>query len=442
MNHNTFFEKTPPTKLFILVTAPGVISMLVSSLYYTIDGIFVGRLLGADAFAALNLALPLVIINFSVADLIGVGSAIPIAIKLGEKDERSACSIFSAACIMIVLSASILGGFLFFFAEDLMRLMGADSILTDLGSQYLKVYALCSPLTTSLFAVDNYLRICGRIRQSMCLNILMSVLCAALEFLFLFVFRFGIWGAALATCLGMFFCTALGFLPFIRGKLQLKFVKPKIDRKTFYNIIANGSPSFLNNIAGRLFSVVMNMILLHFGGATAVTAYGVLMYADGLVQPVLYGLCDSLQPAIGYNWGAQHFARVKALARRCFVVCAALSVGMTALIFFGRVHLTQIFVHATDTAVIEMSAQALSLGSFAYLTRWISLAAQSFFSAIGIAGKATWISISMAFLFPSFLLLVLAPFGLTGLWLNLPFTCLFGALLSIGLYLKTKKKNT
>ncbi len=440
MNHNAFFEKTSPTKLFMIVTVPGVISMLVSSLYYTIDGIFVGQLLGSDAFAALNLALPLVIINFSVADLIGVGSAIPIAIKLGEKDERSACSIFSAACIMIVVSASVLGGFLFIFAEDLMRLMGANAVLTELGSQYLKVYALCAPLTTSLFAVDNYLRICGRIRHSMFLNIFMSILCAVLEFVFLFVFRFGIWGAALATCLGMFFCTALGFVPFIRGELQLKFVKPKIDRKTFYSILANGSPSFLNNIAGRLFSIVMNMILLYFGGAMAVTAYGVLMYADGLVQPVLYGLCDSLQPAIGYNWGAQHYDRVKALARRCFFICAALSVGMTAIIFFGRMQLTEIFVQAKDVATVQMAAQALAFGCFAYLTRWISLAAQSFFSAIGVAGKATWISISMAFLFPAALLVVFAPFGLTGLWLNFPFTCLLGALLSIWLFIKAKKQ--
>lgn len=85
MDYKTLYGKTPPTKLFAIVAIPGIISMLVSSLYQIIDGAFVGQLLGATAFAALQLVMPLVVLNFSIADLIGVGSAVPIAIKLGEK---------------------------------------------------------------------------------------------------------------------------------------------------------------------------------------------------------------------------------------------------------------------------------------------------------------------------------------------------------------------
>jgi Na+-driven multidrug efflux pump len=98
MDYKDLYEKTPPTKLFAIVAIPGIISMLMSSLYQVVDGVFVGQLLGSNAFAALNLVMPLVILNFSIADLIGVGSAVQISIKLREKDEEAASNIFSAAC--------------------------------------------------------------------------------------------------------------------------------------------------------------------------------------------------------------------------------------------------------------------------------------------------------------------------------------------------------
>ena len=440
MDYKVLYEETPPTRLFAIVAIPGVISMLVSSLYQTIDGVFVGQILGSNAFAALNLVMPLVILNFSVADLLGVGSAVPIAIKLGEKDEQTASNIFSSACLMIIGMGFALGAVLFIFAEDFVRLMGADEELIIMASQYLRVYALCSPFTTILFAVDNYLRICGKVRYSMMVNILMSIVSALLEFLFLFVFRFGIWGAALATSLGMFICVLIGFMPFFRGKMQLRFTKPRIDRRTVGSILKNGSPTFLNNIAGRITSILINIFLLRLGGATAVSAYGVLMYAEGFILPVLYGLCDSLQPAVGYNYGAKNYSRIYAIERRCFCACAVISFLMTAFMLFANKTIVCLFVKANDTALIAMSVHALSLFAFACLTRWIPLATQSYLTAIGKAGYATIISLSIAFIFPIIALFSLGFLELDGIWLNLPVTCLMGAILAVALLIKYQKK--
>ena len=95
MNATALFAKTPPFKLFFLASIPGAISMLASALYQTFDGIFVGHFAGATAFAAINLAMPFVIINFSLADLIGVGSSVPISIALGKRKEQEANNLFT-----------------------------------------------------------------------------------------------------------------------------------------------------------------------------------------------------------------------------------------------------------------------------------------------------------------------------------------------------------
>ena len=216
MNSTALFSEKSPLKLFFLASIPGAVSMLASALYQTIDGVFVGRFLGATAFAAVNLAMPFVIINFSLADLIGVGSAVPISICLGKKQEKEANNIFTCACLMIVGAGILIGGILFVIAPLLIQLMGAEGEFANLAVQYIRVYAICSPVTTIVFAMDNFLRICGIIRGSMYLNILMSVLSAVLEFLFLGVFRWGIWAAALATCSGMLICAFLALIPFVK----------------------------------------------------------------------------------------------------------------------------------------------------------------------------------------------------------------------------------
>ena len=105
MNTRFLFTHMPPGRLFLITAGPGAVGMLASVLFYMVDGIFIGRYLGETAFAALNLALPFVIINFSLSDLIGVGSSVPIAIKLGEKKNHTANNIFTCACVLTFLTS-------------------------------------------------------------------------------------------------------------------------------------------------------------------------------------------------------------------------------------------------------------------------------------------------------------------------------------------------
>ena len=430
MDSRNLFINTPPLRLFFTAALPGAVSMVASSLYTMIDGMLVGRVLGDTPFAALNLAFPFVIINFALADLIGVGSSVPISIALGAKRDGEANNIFTCSCLMIVLAGILSGTVLYFAAPWLMGMMGAEGELREMALQYLRVYALCSPVTTIVFAMDNYLRICGVIRGSMLLNILMSALSAGIEFLFLFVFRWGIWAAALGTCLGMMVCAVIAFCFFVTGKRQLRFVRPRFSLEMIRRVAACGSPSFLNNIAGRVTSIVMNALLLRVGGQNAISVYGLLMYAEELARPLMYGMCDSLQPAVGYNWGAGRVRRVWDIEKCCFTACAVVSIVFTAALLLVPSQIASLFLGEAEPELMDMALGAMRLFSITYLTRWFSMAAQNCMSAVGYAGRASAISLSSALVFPLLLIAVLWPLGLNGLWLNVAGTSRLAGILS------------
>lgn len=238
----------------------------------------------------------------------------------------------------------------------------------------------------------------------------------------------------------MFICALIALIPFFRGKALLRFCRPRFHLQMFRQILSCGSPNFLNNIAGRITSILMNAILVRLGGTMAVSVYGILMFADGFIQPLLYGMCDSLQPAVGYNWGARKFSRVRAIERCCFLASAFISVLSALVLFIAPEQITRLFVPSPDPELLALAVTALQLFSITYLTRWFSFATQSYMLAVEKPLPATLISVSTALIFPVILIGVFWPLGLTGLWINMAGTSLLAALLSAVILRKLRQE--
>ena len=426
MKTETMYATMNPWRLFFKVALPGMISMFAMSVYSVVEGIFIGQTLGEGAFAAVNIAMPLVMINFSLADLVGVGASVPISIALGKEEHQTANNVFSCSVIMIFLASVLMGTIMFAAAEPLARMMGADKELLDTSVRYLRTVALCSPLATIFFAMDNYLRISGYVKTSMVINIGCNLLTIGLLAFFLLGCGMDVVGSALATSLSMCVCSVVAMIPFVRGKALLKFTRPKFSFPMIRQIAACGSPMFFNNISGRVTSILMNISLMTMGarvfgeggGATAVAVYAVLMYASDLCWPLLYGISDSLAPAIGYNWGAENYGRVKKIVRCGYVGTALVGLVSTSLLFFMPGTIAAMFANAEDVRLLEVSTHAIRLFCFAYVFRWFVVTTQGFLSAIEKPKLATIMSLGTAFVFPVALLAILWPFGLDGIWFN------------------------
>ena len=448
MKPEEMYAKMSPWRLFFVVAMPGMISMFAMSVYSIIEGIFIGQTLGEGAFAAVNIAMPLVMINFSLADLIGVGASTPISIALGRGDHKTANNIFSSSVVMIFLAAVLMGGIMFFAAEPLSRMMGADDVLLDTSVRYLRTAAALGPLATIFFAMDNYLRISGFVKTSMIINIVSNLLTIGLLAFFLLVCGMDVVGSALSASLSMCICAIVALVPFVMKKAILKFTRPRITLSMIKQIGACGSPVFLNNVSGRITSILMNISLMTLGtltlgdsgGQTAVAVYAVLMYASDLCWPLLYGIADSIAPSLGYNWGAKNYGRVKGIARCAYIGTAIVGLVSTSVLFFFPDVIASWFVRAEDVKLLEIATGAIRIFCFAYLFRWIGVTTQSYLTAIGKPAQATLVSVGTAFVFPVVLLGALWHFGLDGIWFNFVGVNIFAAILSCALLIHLSRE--
>ena len=186
--------------------------------------------------------------------------------------------------------------------------------------------------------------------------------------------------------------------------------------------------------------MLINIVLLKIGGPTAVSVYGVLVYVGEVMQPILYGVSDSLQPAIGYNYGAGNMQRVRSIGACVLVSCGIVSLVGAGVIFFCSEAIALMFIDAEETELFALCSYALKLFSITYLSRWLGFVAQSFFVAIDKAVPAAILSVMNAFVFPVLILLVLWPMGLDGIWLNIPLSSLLVSILA-GIIFYNLKNN-
>lgn len=415
----TIFGTVPPRKLFAKLAVPSLISMFFSSIYMMVDGVFVGSYIGTKALAAINLVFPFIIILFAFGDMIATGSAVKIGIKLGEKNEKEASRIFSVSVITftaINIVLAVTGGF---FSERIINHFVKDTELASLAYRYAKVFILTLPFNAPFFAFDNYMRSCGKAKYSMVTNITVSVLNIVLDAVLIGVFRLEIEYAALASVISISVGTLLSLFPFLRKKLSVCFVRPKIKLKELGEIVFNGSSGFFSLISGSVVEIVINGLLLHLGGSSAVAAYAVVMYIEAAVIPLIYALTDSTAPVVSYNFGAGNMSRVKSFFKITCIAGMTISLFTVAVIMLFPDFLVSLFSPESETSVREIAKKALMLNATAYMFTWINMTVGAFLTAFEKATASIVVTTLSTFVLPIiFIPLFSTLFGLNGVFIS------------------------
>ena len=289
------FEKLPPTKLFFRLAIPSMITMAFGALYQIADGLFVGRFIGEDALAAVNLIMPIIMIVFGFANLIATGASVRISVLLGEKNREEASKVFTFTLKVIFLISCVVGVVGFLFAEPFVRLLapGATERAIEYGITYTRVYSAFAPLMLIYHATDNYLRVCGKERLSMWLSIGTQAFNIILDVILIVFLGQGVWAAAFTSCLAMALGSVITLFLFRKKRMDLYYAKGKVEKSVFFRILANGSSEFFSSISMSVMSIVYNFFLLKYGGTTGLAAFSVVMYVDSIIGMLVFGMCDA-----------------------------------------------------------------------------------------------------------------------------------------------------
>lgn len=417
MSIHNFYTSSNPTNLFFKCALPNMASAAFMYLYIIIDGIFVGRYLGVDALAAMNLVMPFIMISFALADMIAIGSSVQISINLGKGKIEQAKRIFSFCLLLIFIISCFMGILGFFLANSLSKLMGVSEHMQILSTQYMQIFALFAPATMLSFALDNYLRICGKTFYSMIVNIIIALSNIILDWLFIVVFGWGLFSAALATCIGMFLGTILGFIPFIFNNLILKFKKPLINFNILKSILYNGSSEFFSNISSSIYTILANAILLKIAGNNALAAFSIILYLSTFVFILVIAMCDAMQPAISYNYGHKNLKRIQDIFKRMFFASFFIGIFTFLCVYFYNDFIVEIFNKDNNQEFFLIAQNALLIFSFSFLLSWFGKFCASFFTALDKPLLSLSISIIQSLILPFIFIYALSYFfGLNGIW--------------------------
>lgn len=435
------FEKLSPTKLFFRCAIPSMITMTFGALYQIADGLFVGRFIGEDALAAVNLIMPIIMIVFAFSNMIATGASVRISVLLGEKDRERASGIFSFTVKFIFLMSCVIGIIGFALAEIFVRLLapGATEQAIEYGITYIRMYAVFAPLVPIYFATDNFLRVCGKEKLSMWLGIITQGFNIVLDVILIAFLRQGIWAAAFTSCLAMALGSVITLWMFRGRRMDLYYTRKNISASAFFRILANGSSEFFSNISMSVMSIVYNFFLLKYGGTTGVAAFSVIMYVDSIIGMLVFGLCDSLQPAISYCYGAGLYDKVKAIFKRIIFGAIILSTASMLFMLFAGRYVAPLFVKPEDKELLSVSIVGMKLFSFSYLTGWVDMCFSSYFTALERPFRSLLTSFFGTLVFPIIFLFILTPgWQLNGVWLSAFVSCTASAILTIVLAITMK----
>ncbi|MDO4285292.1 MAG: MATE family efflux transporter [Eubacteriales bacterium] len=400
---------------------PAIVSGLVNSLYNIVDQIFIGQSVGQLGNAATNVSFPLVIILTAFSMMIGVGAASNFSLRLGEGQERKAAGFVGNSVLMTLAAGVLLMGTTLLFLEPMMVLFGARGEVLELAMQYTGITALGMPFAMITSALSQLIRADASPRYAMVGTLFGAVLNMILDPVFIFGFDMGIRGAALATILGQIVSAVIilrYFRKFRSVPLTGEDFRPRA--KVIRGIVSLGMAACLNQLAVTVVQIVLNNALGHYGELSAygrdipLAAVGVVSKVNSIFASVMFGIAQSCQPIMGYNYGTGNYARVRA-AYRCAAILVV-SIGSAAFVCFQLFpeRIVSIFGNG-DALYYEFAVRYFRVFLFFVFLNGIQILTSSFFSSIGQPVRGTVMSLSrQVFLFLPLVLLLPLLWGIDG----------------------------
>ena len=390
----------PVGKLLTQYALPAIVAMTASSLYNIIDRAFIGQVVGPEAIAGLGITFPFMNLSAAFGAAVGVGASTCISVKLGQRDYKRAQLLLGNT-----VTLNLIIGFLFMvvclvFLEPILRFFGASDATLPYAKEFMTVILLGNMVTHMYFGMNAVLRAAGKPKHAMYATLFTVACNIVLIVAFVWWFRWGIRGAALATITSQSLALCWQMWLFL-DKNEILHLRRGIYRLRGYlvrNIVAIGISPFLMQTTSCVIVIFMNNQFVRYGGDMAVGAYSIANSMAMVFFMFVMGMIQGMQPIVGYNYGAEKFDRMF----RCLwltIACstAILLVGWGLSMAFPR-QIARIFT--TDETLLELSARGIVIDMMVFFIVGSQAVITNFFQCLGKVKISIFLSLRYSYRCP------------------------------------------
>ncbi len=411
---------------------PAVVGMLTMSLYNVIDRIFIGQGVGTEAIAGLAITFPVMNIATALGVLVGAGASAKVSISLGASDKYSAQLTLGNSLTLIIINATVYISVFTFFLDDILMAFGASEKTLPYARDFM-MYIMPGLFVMNVgYTFNNIMRASGYPKKAMITMFISAGCNIVLAPIFIFGLKWGIKGAAIATDISVVIFTIYVMNHFRNPAHNINFIAGiyRLRKKIVLDIIGIGAAPSLVNIAGCAISIIINRNLLEHGGDNAVAAAGIFVTYTSMLTMVVVGICQGMQPIIGYNYGAGCYGRLKSTYLLA-VLWATIVVSIGAV--FGLLFPETIArAFTVDSGLIKVTANAFSIAMSAFFVVGFQIVSTTLFQSLGMIWKSILLSLCRQVVFLIPLMLLLTPHQkLNGVWASFPLSDIMATLVTL-----------
>lgn len=408
-------------RLFMKYALPGVAGLLFLGIQSVIDGIVLGRFVGANALASVNLVLPCYSLISAFAIVMGIGGQTLVSISLGRGDKQEANDALRSVFVFLLGMSVVVSLVIFLSAGKIASFLGANEVLLPDAVHYIRALVPFFPLLCAMFFGDYIIKAMGHPLYATSVMGMTVVLNIVLDLVFVAVLGWGVMGAGLAT--GIAFTMGACFnVPRLFSRHEVVAVqRGRYDRRLVWNAFYNGSSEGMSELSVAITVFLFNITMMRYLGESGVAAFTAINYILFIGTTVFLGISDGIIPIIGYNHGARQQERIKSILKLAARTNSLIGIGLFLLLLLFGEQVIGLFFKDHGSEAFEIASRGVSIYCFAFLLCGLNILASSYFTAIGNAKISIIISALRGLVFVGIGILVLpAVFGIDAIWYDVP----------------------
>ncbi len=433
------FSRSLTGRSFLKIIAPTTVSMLFISFYTVVDGLFVGRFVGENALAAVNIAFPVLSVIFGFSVMLGSGGSAIVGALLGMNKPQEAKENFSMILLAGLAAGLALATLFIVFLKPVVIFLGASEALYRDCYDYAFVIALAAPFIIVNDIMEIFMRTDGSAGVSLGLALFGGILNIILDYILIVEYGFGIKGAAWGTAISFIMPSFFAAFYFARKSNVLRFTRPVLKSAVLLKTCTNGFAEMVIRFSTAFTTLLFNIMTMKYLGEAGVAAISIILYAQFLMISVYLGFSFGSAPLISYNYGARDRDQLKKTMHYSnnFLLVSSAVIFLSSLIFAP--YIVEAFV-GRATAVFDIATSGMRFYSLTFLFIGFNIFASAMFTAFSNGRVSAVISIMHSFVFFTAGIIVLPMlFGIRGIWLAVPIAEL--ATLGVSWYFVKKHRS-